>query len=51
MGSDEVMQGAVVDAPAATEKRPRKRLIGIDAARGLALIGLMAIHILTWLTR
>ncbi|WP_345358449.1 heparan-alpha-glucosaminide N-acetyltransferase domain-containing protein [Citricoccus nitrophenolicus] len=27
-------------------KRPRKRLIGIDAARGLALIGLMAIHIL-----
>ncbi|MEO9249185.1 heparan-alpha-glucosaminide N-acetyltransferase domain-containing protein [Citricoccus nitrophenolicus] len=46
MGSDEVMQGAVVDAPAATEKRPRKRLIGIDAARGLALIGLMAIHIL-----
>lgn len=46
MSSDEVMQGAAVDAPAAIKKRSRKRLIGIDAARGLALIGLMAIHIL-----
>ena len=26
--------------------RPTRRLVGIDAARGLALIGLMAIHIL-----
>ncbi|GAA1677955.1 hypothetical protein GCM10010977_29500 [Citricoccus zhacaiensis] len=50
MSSDEAIRGAVVGAPAATKKRteegPGKRLIGIDAARGLALIGLMAIHIL-----
>lgn len=26
--------------------RPTRRLVGIDAARGLALVGLMAIHIL-----
>ena len=26
--------------------RPTRRLVGIDAARGLALIGLMAIHLL-----
>lgn len=31
---------------ALTEEKRRRRLIGVDAARGLALIGMMAIHIL-----
>jgi uncharacterized membrane protein len=31
--------------PDATTPRPRQRLIGVDAARGLALIGLIAVHI------
>ena len=35
-----------VTAPAATAARPKPRLVGIDAARGLALAGLMAIHLL-----
>ena len=39
-------QGTVVDPPTAREGRLRRRLIGIDAARGLALVGLMAVHIL-----
>jgi uncharacterized membrane protein len=39
-------QETVVDPPTARKNPPRKRLIGIDAARGLALVGLMAIHIL-----
>lgn len=39
-------QYTVVDPPTAGKSPPRKRLIGIDAARGLALIGLMAVHIL-----
>ncbi|XKH53998.1 DUF1624 domain-containing protein [Citricoccus nitrophenolicus] len=50
MGSVEDTQGTIADPPGATRrakpKGPLKRLIGIDAARGLALIGLMAIHIL-----
>lgn len=46
MSADEVSQKSTVDPPTAVKDRPKKRLIGIDAARGLALIGLMAIHIL-----
>jgi uncharacterized membrane protein len=34
-----------VDPPTAANKQAGKRLIGVDAARGLALIGLMAVHI------
>jgi uncharacterized membrane protein len=51
MNSEQVPQGTVVDPPTATttnqsKKQSRKRLVGVDAARGLALIGLMAVHIL-----
>lgn len=42
MSSDEVTQG---DPAPSRGDRATKRLIGIDAARGLALIGLMAIHL------
>jgi hypothetical protein len=46
MSSVEVPQGAAADPRAAPKDLPKKkRLIGIDAARGLALIGLMAIHL------
>ncbi|HRO93998.1 heparan-alpha-glucosaminide N-acetyltransferase domain-containing protein [Citricoccus sp.] len=48
MNSEQVPPGTAVDPPAATttKNKQRKRLVGIDAARGLALIGLMAVHIL-----
>lgn len=47
MSTNDVSQGTAVDPPAATMELPKKkRLVGIDAARGLALIGLMAVHIL-----
>ncbi|WP_260983257.1 hypothetical protein [Kocuria salsicia] len=40
-------RGGTGDVATATDGAPRKRrLVGIDAARGLALIGLMAIHLL-----
>ncbi|WP_240974844.1 heparan-alpha-glucosaminide N-acetyltransferase domain-containing protein [Crystallibacter degradans] len=45
MSADEVSQKSTVDPPATLSVRAGKRLIGIDAARGLALIGLMAIHL------
>ncbi|MCW2134151.1 heparan-alpha-glucosaminide N-acetyltransferase domain-containing protein [Arthrobacter sp. VKM Ac-2550] len=45
MSADEVSQKSTVDPPATPSARAGKRLIGIDAARGLALIGLMAIHL------
>jgi uncharacterized membrane protein len=45
MGADIVPQ-YTANPLAAVKDRPKKRLIAIDAARGLALIGLMAIHIL-----
>jgi uncharacterized membrane protein len=34
-----------MDPPTAPRKQNQQRLLGIDAARGLALIGLMAVHI------
>lgn len=46
-------RGGATDQTAMTEPavRSKRRLVGIDAARGLALIGLMAIHILpSWNT-
>ncbi|MBB5747978.1 heparan-alpha-glucosaminide N-acetyltransferase domain-containing protein [Micrococcus sp. TA1] len=46
MSAHDVSGGVVADPPATTKKRPRKRLVGIDATRGLALIGLMAVHVL-----
>jgi uncharacterized membrane protein len=46
MDHEKVTQEMVVDPPTARENRSRRRLIGIDAARGLALVGLMAVHIL-----
>jgi uncharacterized membrane protein len=46
MDHEKVTQEMVVDPPTALENRSRRRLIGIDAARGLALVGLMAVHIL-----
>ncbi|MGD6978685.1 heparan-alpha-glucosaminide N-acetyltransferase domain-containing protein [Citricoccus sp. CH26A] len=39
-------RGGPEAGPKPAPKAQKKRLIGIDAARGLALIGLMAIHIL-----
>lgn len=45
MSSHEVSQ-TTTTTPAPASPTPRKRLIGIDAARGLALIGLFAVHIL-----
>lgn len=45
MSADELSQKSTASPPAAVKGRPKKRLIGIDAARGLALIGLMAIHL------
>ncbi|GAA1664840.1 hypothetical protein GCM10010977_04180 [Citricoccus zhacaiensis] len=50
MDSDKIPQDTA-NIPAAgsatvVKSPPRKRLIGIDAARGFALIGLMAIHML-----
>ncbi|MEU3848083.1 heparan-alpha-glucosaminide N-acetyltransferase domain-containing protein [Micrococcus terreus] len=45
MSAEQVPQGTAVDSPAARKTRSRSRLVGIDAARGLALIGLMAIHL------
>ncbi|MCY1159191.1 MAG: hypothetical protein MOP51_2216 [Citricoccus sp.] len=47
MHSEQVARTTAVDPPAAMKDPSRKRLIGVDAARGLALIGLMAVHILT----
>ena len=38
--------GNAATAPVGTAARPKRRLVGIDAARGLALAGLMAIHLL-----
>jgi uncharacterized membrane protein YeiB len=49
MDSEMAPQGVAVDPPTAGKTgkdRPRRRLVGIDAARGLALVGLMAVHIL-----
>lgn len=46
MSAEELSQKATVDLPAVGKSRTKRRLIGIDAARGLALIGLMAIHLL-----
>ncbi|MEX5296582.1 heparan-alpha-glucosaminide N-acetyltransferase domain-containing protein [Kocuria sp. CPCC 205268] len=34
------------EGPAGAAARPARRLVGIDAARGLALIGLISVHIL-----
>lgn len=46
MSAIDVSQGTAVDPPTAMKDLPKKkRLVGIDAARGLALIGLMAVHI------
>jgi uncharacterized membrane protein len=45
MDAEKATQDAAVDPPTVRRLRLRKRLVGIDAARGLALIGLMAIHI------
>lgn len=45
MSAEQVPQGTAVCPPAARKTRPGSRLVGIDAARGLALIGLMAIHL------
>ncbi|MCW2131484.1 heparan-alpha-glucosaminide N-acetyltransferase domain-containing protein [Arthrobacter sp. VKM Ac-2550] len=45
MSADEVSQKFTEDPPATPSGRAGKRLIGIDAARGLALVGLMAIHL------
>ena len=48
-----VRRGVATNQTATTEPtgRSKRRLVGIDAARGLALIGLMAIHILpSWNT-
>ncbi|MDI3331011.1 MAG: heparan-alpha-glucosaminide N-acetyltransferase domain-containing protein [Micrococcus sp.] len=45
MSAEHVSPGPAVDPPTATTKQAGRRLIGIDAARGLALIGLMAIHL------
>lgn len=39
-------EGTAPVGPGDALVRPTRRLVGIDAARGLALIGLMAIHIL-----
>ena len=46
MSAEELSQKATVDLPAVGKNRTKRRLVGIDAARGLALIGLMAIHLL-----
>jgi uncharacterized membrane protein len=46
MGSIQNTQGLESGRAEMTSTRSGKRLIGIDAARGLALIGLMVIHIL-----
>jgi uncharacterized membrane protein len=43
---DTPASGSPQASPKPTPKPQKKRLIGIDAARGLALIGLMAVHIL-----
>lgn len=45
MSAENVSQKLAADSPPRTPKQPGKRLIGLDAARGLALIGLIAIHI------
>jgi uncharacterized membrane protein len=50
MSSHEVWQESTVATPVTTpgsrSSRAGRRLVGIDAARGLALIGLLAVHIL-----
>lgn len=46
MSTDEGSQPSTVRAPTRPSGRAGNRLVGIDAARGLALIGLMAIHLL-----
>ena len=46
MGAIQNEQGREAGHARGTPKQSRARLVGIDAARGLALIGLMAIHIL-----
>ncbi len=46
MSAHDVSREVVADPRATTKIKPRKRLVGVDAARGLALIGLMAAHIL-----
>jgi uncharacterized membrane protein YeiB len=45
MSSHEVLQEHSVATHAPGPLRPGRRLIGIDVARGLALIGLLAVHI------
>ncbi|MCI2266998.1 heparan-alpha-glucosaminide N-acetyltransferase domain-containing protein [Sediminivirga luteola] len=45
MSAEKVSQEIAVGSPASPPQRSAKRLIGLDAARGLALIGLIAIHI------
>ncbi|GAB3252798.1 heparan-alpha-glucosaminide N-acetyltransferase domain-containing protein [Arthrobacter pigmenti] len=46
MGAIQNRQGSDVGREGTTLTQSRGRLIGIDAARGLALVGLMAIHVL-----
>jgi uncharacterized membrane protein len=46
MGAIQDSQGRDVGPAAAQSMQKRRRLVGIDAARGLALVGMIAIHIL-----
>ncbi|WP_052091312.1 heparan-alpha-glucosaminide N-acetyltransferase domain-containing protein [Modestobacter caceresii] len=39
-------EGTPAGPPAAAPRRPKARLVGIDAARGVALVGMMSVHLI-----